>query len=251
MTGTASPLGFGHAIAVEYARNNADHVYLVDIAADQSETEKAVGDAGATPVVLQVDLKDEEAVVAMFERIATDHSDRLATLVNNAGLVDARRPGPEPRTNWIDGTAAEIRMMFNVNVIGPMICVREAVPLFVNNGSGAIVNISSIGGRFGSKGCPIEYSSSKSALIGASRVWAHQLAPINVRSNTICPGPGNTEMWPKLPEEVRQKLLAATPIGRPVEPEELARSAFYYGSDNSGTSTGAVEDKNGGLWFCP
>lgn len=209
----------GHVIvAVDLSPTLADAV--VSLQADGIE---------ARPV--EADLTSAEGRAAVVG--AVEDAGDLRVLVNNAGITrDARI------VNMTDEAFAAV---LEVNLGAAYELSRDLAPLLVQGG--AIVNIASRAylGNFGQ----YNYSLSKGALVGLTRAMALELAPA-VRVNAIAPGLIATEMSMAIPEEVREKMVSAIPLGRMGEPEEVAELVAFLGSDRSSYMTGQVVVLGGG-----
>ncbi|MDP3171438.1 MAG: SDR family NAD(P)-dependent oxidoreductase, partial [Polaromonas sp.] len=139
----------GYAIAVNYSANS--------LAAD--EVVRKIREGGGTAITVHADVADESQVLAMFEKVDAKLG-RLTALVNNAGVVD--------QTSRVDGmSVARLKRMFDINVIGTMVCAREAVKRMstrFGGAGGAIVNVSSVAARLGAPGQYVDYAAAKGAV---------------------------------------------------------------------------------------
>ena len=139
----------GYAVAVNYSANS--------LAAD--EVVRKIREGGGTAITVQADVADEAQVLAMFEKVDAKLG-RLTALVNNAGVVD--------RTERVDGmSVARLKRMFDINVIGTMVCAREAVKRMstrYGGAGGAIVNVSSVAARLGAPAQYVDYAAAKGAV---------------------------------------------------------------------------------------
>ena len=161
----------------------------------------------------------------------------LHGLINNAGIY-------QPST-LMDTDAALFERHFRINQLGPFLGMKAVVPLMERSGGGAIVNISSVAGLRGSPGA-IAYSATKWALRGMTKAAAIDLAPRNIRVNSIHPGPIDTEMLNvRTPEQNRQRL-ASVPMKRRGTAEEVADLVLFLVSDESRYITGAEIAIDGG-----
>lgn len=236
---TGAGAGLGLAIAETFAREGA-HVFVTD--RDEERAIKAVAaivarDGRATG--LAVDVRDGEAVQAMFASV-DDSFGRLDVLVNNAGIThrgDARHLTDE---QWRD--------VVEVNVHGTVRCARDALPLLRAAGRSSIINLSSImGGRHIRQLAP--YSTTKAAIAALSRSLAVEYASYGVRVNYLCPGYVETDLTERVLRNpaVRKALLAQTPMGRFAEPQDVANAALFLASDESAFITGAGLTVDGGM----
>jgi 3-oxoacyl-[acyl-carrier protein] reductase len=164
---------------------------------------------------------------------------RIDILVNNAGVVI-----PRP---FFEKTVADWEKTLSVNLIGLFLCCQTAAKYMLQQKSGKIVNISSIRGidHCGREGV-MDYSASKTAVIGLTKTMAKELAPyINV--NTVAPGHTKTEMTAPLPEEIKQNMIQGSYLKRMAEPEDIAKAILFMASDDADFITGQVLLVDGGF----
>jgi 3-oxoacyl-[acyl-carrier protein] reductase len=188
---TGGSRGIGRAIAESLVRQGSS---VVITGRHGKDLEKVSGEIGAHPIVADV---GEEADVIRSVKEAVAHLGGLDGLVNNAGI------GAFMKVEELD--AGEFRRVFAVNVLGPALMTREAIPHFRRAGGGDIVNISSTSGLKGGKGSTI-YSASKFALRSMSESWREELRPDNIRVILVNPsyvqtGFGRRGKPPKLEEK--------------------------------------------------
>lgn len=239
---TGGSRGIGAAVARQAAAAGW-HVainYTRDAAAAEAVAQQ-VRAAGRRAVTLQADVADEAQVEAMFTRL--DAEGRLGGLVNNAGIV-----GPAQRLVEMD--LARWRRMFDVNVIGTMLCARAAVRRLstrLGGAGGAIVNLSSVATRLGSPAQYVDYAASKGAVDVFTLGLARELAAEGVRVNAVSPGIIDTEIHASggQPERARQ-LAPAIPMQRPGTADEIAAAILWLLSDAASYTTGAVLEVTGG-----
>ena len=164
---------------------------------------------------------------------------RIDILVNNAGVVI-----PRP---FFEKTVADWEKTLSVNLIGLFLCCQAAAKYMLQQKSGKIVNISSIRGidHCGREGV-MDYSASKTAVIGLTKTMAKELAPyINV--NTVAPGHTKTEMTAPLPDEIKQNMIEGSYLKRMAEPEDIAKAILFMASDDADYITGQVLLVDGGF----
>lgn len=222
----------GYAVAVNYAR---DAAAAEAVAAD-------VRAQGAPALCIQADVSDEAQVVRMFGRIDADLG-RLTALVNNAGIVDATQ-------RVEDMSAARLRRMFDINVIGSILCAREAVRrMSLRHGGhgGAIVNVSSAASRIGSAGQYVDYAAAKGAIDVFTVGLAREVAADGIRVNAVRPGLIETDIHASggLPDRVRD-LAPQVPMQRGGRPEEVAEAIVWLLSHAASYTTMALLDVSGG-----
>jgi 3-oxoacyl-[acyl-carrier protein] reductase len=228
VTGAAG--GIGRAICRRLAAAGAT-VLAVDVADRLGATVADLESSGAAVVAVQADLTTEgglDAVLGSLDRAGT----ALRTIVNNAGITRDSR--------LVNMVAEDFRDVLEVNLGVSHRLIERVLPRFEH---GTIVNISSRAylGNFGQ----FNYSMSKGALVGLTRALALALAPA-VRVNAVAPGLIGTEMSMAIPEDVREKMVSAIPLGRMGRPEEVAETVAFLASDDSAYITGEVITVGGG-----
>lgn len=222
----------GYAVAVNYTANS--------LAAD--EVVRQIRQAGGTAITVQADVADESQVLAMFEKVDAKLG-RLTALVNNAGVVD--------RTERVDGmSVARLKRMFDINVIGTMVCAREAVKRMstrYGGAGGAIVNVSSAAARLGAPAQYVDYAAAKGAVDVFTLGLAKEVAAEGIRVNAVRPGIIETDIHASggLPDRART-MAPQVPMQRAGSADEVAQSIVWLLSDQSSYTTGALLDIAGG-----
>jgi NAD(P)-dependent dehydrogenase (short-subunit alcohol dehydrogenase family) len=222
----------GYAVGINYVRDESSAIKL----------KKELENTGARAIVVPGDVSIETDVIRMFE--AVDRSlGRLTALVNNAGIVDIS-------TRVENMTAARLQRMLAVNVVGSFLCAREAIkrmaPRFGGEG-GAIVNVSSAAAKLGSPGDYVDYAASKGAIDTFTLGLAKEVASDRIRVNGVRPGVIRTEIHATSGDPSRVDRIGATaPLGRPGEPDEVARAIIWLLSDEASYTTGTTLDVTGG-----
>jgi len=222
----------GWAVAVNYTANS--------LAADQ--VVRDIRAAGGTAIAVQADVSHEAQVLAMFDKV-TAKLGPLTGLVNNAGIVDM--------TARLDEMSVERwRRMFDINVIGSLLCAREAVRRMStqHGGSGgSIVNMSSAASRLGSPGQYMDYAASKGAIDTFTIGLAKEVAAEGIRVNAVRPGLIETELHASggLPDRVRD-LAHQVPIQRGGSALEVAQAIVWLLSDEASYTTMSFLDVSGG-----
>jgi NAD(P)-dependent dehydrogenase (short-subunit alcohol dehydrogenase family) len=220
---TGSSTGIGRATAVSLAGLGAKVVVnYASSADDAAETLSMVEAAGGSGIVVQADVTDEAAVVAMLARARDELGGPISILVNNAGTS---RFVP---FHQLDDLTDDIwDETYRTNVVSAYRCIRLCVPDMRSAGSGVVVNVASIAGVL-SIGSSLAYAASKAALVNMTRGLARTLAPV-VRVNAVAPGYVDSAWWERRggmsPEQVdrqRAGAAAATPLQVATQPEEIA-----------------------------
>lgn len=164
---------------------------------------------------------------------------RIDILVNNAGIAVSRP--------FFEKTVDDWEKTLRVNLIGVFLCAQAAAKYMLEQKSGKIINISSIRGieHCGREGV-MDYSASKTAVIGLTKTMAKELAP-HINVNTVAPGHTKTEMTKSLPEEVKRNMIEGSYLKRMAEPEEIAKAILFMASDDANFITGQVLLVDGGF----
>ncbi|MDX6398528.1 MAG: hypothetical protein QOJ43_1936 [Gaiellaceae bacterium] len=189
------------------------------------------------------DVTDEEAVAELFARVGA-----VDLLVNNAGVAES---APLART-----TLAGWRRQLDVNATGAFLCTRAVVPGMVERGSGRVVTVASTAGLVGAR-YVAAYTASKHAAVGLMRAVAAEVAGTGVTANAVCPSYVRTPMTERTldriseqtgrsREEALASLEASTPLGRLLEPEEVAEAVWYLASDAAAAVNGQALVLDGG-----
>jgi NAD(P)-dependent dehydrogenase (short-subunit alcohol dehydrogenase family) len=239
---TGASRGIGAAVARQAAA--AGWHVAVHCARDAAAAEAVAADvraAGRQALVVRADVADEAALLAMFARI--DDAGGLSGLVNNAGVVDVAQRVDEMST-------ARLQRMLAVNVLGPMLCAREAVRrLSTRHGGpgGPIVNLSSAAARLGSPAQYVDYAASKGAIDVFTLGLAREVAAEGVRVNAVRPGIIETDIHASGGDPGRAARLGPqVPIGRAGRADEVAAAVVWLLSDGASYTTGALLDVAGG-----
>lgn len=222
----------GWSVAVNYTANS--------LAAD--EVVRQIRAAGGQAMSVQADVAEEDQVLRMFEHIDAKFG-RLTGLVNNAGVVDVTARVDEM-------SVARWKRMFDINVIGSMICAREAVRrMSTKHGGegGSIVNVSSAASRLGSPGQYVDYAAAKGAIDAFTIGLAKEVAAEGVRVNAVRPGLIETNIHSSggLPNRVKD-LQHLVPMQRGGTADEVAQSIVWLLSDAASYTTMSLIDVSGG-----
>lgn len=220
VTGAAS--GIGLATARAFAEAGAA-VAVIDIDEDASKREAAsIRARGGSAIGIGCDVADEEAVAAMVDQTVSELGG-LDAAFNNAGLQ-------YPAKDTADAVPSEFDHVIAVNLRGVFTCMKYELQHMVKQGSGAIVNCSSVCGLIGSPGQGA-YHASKHGIIGLTRTSALEYARRGIRINAVCPGTIETPlvnaMIERNPDILEQIVTTEQPIGRLGRPEEVAAAVLW------------------------
>ena len=222
----------GHPVCVNYRANRAAAQGVV----------RAIEDSGGRAIAVEGDVASEPDVLRLFDTAAAKLGP-VTGLVNNAGIL-------ERQVRLDEMEAARLERVFAINVIGAMLCAREAVRrMSTRHGGrgGAIVNVSSMASRLGSPGEYIDYAASKGAVDSLTIGLAKEVASEGIRVNAVRPGVIYTEIHASGGEPGRvDRVKSNVPMQRGGQPEEVARAILWLLSDESSYSTGTFIDVSGG-----
>jgi 3-oxoacyl-[acyl-carrier protein] reductase len=234
---TGSAQGIGREIALAFAKEGAD-VVISDINPEKaSKTSAEIEALGRKSMAIELDVtaypKVEEAVNKILDKFG-----KVDILVNNAGIT---KDGLLLRMSEADWDA-----VINVNLKGTFNCTKAVSRPMVKQHSGRIINIASIIGIIGNPG-QANYSASKAGIIALTKTTAKELASRNINVNAVAPGYIQTEMTAKLPEELKQKMLALIPLNRLGSPADVAAVCLFLASEEAGYITGQTIVVDGGM----
>src|SRR5579859_3850587 len=243
----------GARVVVNYSRSEAAALDLVakllkhlssepvEIEADVSNEDlsaRLLEDGQPPAIAIQADVSDPLQATYLIEE-TIHHFGRIDVLVNNAGINIDRSMKNLTVQDWDKVIQVDLNSYFYT--------VKAALPYFMQQKSGKIINISSVNGETGSFG-QANYSAAKAGIIGFTKTAALEMARYNVTVNAICPGYVATEMFETIPEKTKEALLARIPLGRAGRPQEVARAVRYLIVDGD-YYTGESLSMNGGVYM--
>lgn len=234
VTGGAS--GIGLAIAEKFSKNN---IFSIVVGRDLAKLSAAQKILGETSTTIQLDLTDLKSIPSFVKNIAEQYG-HIDILVNNAGI--------NMKKEFTDVTDEDFQSILHTNVAAVFALSREVVKVMSLQGSGNIINISSMAALYGIPKV-IAYTASKSAIEGMTKAMAVELSPKGIRINAIAPGFIATDMSAKAlnsDPERKQKVMGRTPMGFLGKTEDVADAALFLATDSSKYITGTSIRVDGG-----
>lgn len=236
---TGASRGIGKAVAKLLA--TAGHRVIVT-ARNVEKLEETAGEiraAGGEAYVIAMDLGSAESITEAIGRGAKDFG-RIDILVNNAGITK-------------DGLAVRMKtadwdQVLKTNLTGAFVATQQVLQGMMRERWGRIVNISSVVGEMGNAG-QANYVASKAGLIGLTKALAQEVGSRNITVNAVAPGFIETDMTHVLSQELKDKMVANTPLKRIGSPEDVAHAVKFLVSDEAAFITGHVLDVNGGIYM--
>ena len=234
---TGAGRGIGKTIALKLAVSGADTI-LVDMSPQMDDVRKEIEGMNRKCLTFQVDVTDLEAIYAMVNNIIEELGE-IHILVNNAGITQDNlfmRMKPEQWSKVID-----------VNLNGVFNVTKAVIRSMVKQRYGKIINISSVVGFSGNQG-QVNYSSTKSALVGFTKSLAREVGTRGVTVNAVAPGFIDTAMTQALNESQQEAILQQIPLGRMGDAGDIANAVAFLASKEASYITGTVLHVNGGMY---
>ncbi len=234
---TGAGQGIGQATAFRLAQEGAA-IGVFDRNPETAEaTARTIKEAGGKAMPLVADVADTEAVANCVRNFHSDFG-RIDVLVSNAGFD---RPG-----GFLKIGPEDFLAVLGVHLLGAVNCCRACGPIMINQKDGRIVLVSSIYGKFGSKG-ESAYVSAKAGLVGLTKSLAREWALRGIRVNAVLPGLTDTPtIRDVLGPKYKEAIIAETPLGRSADPAEIASAIAFLVSDDASFITGATLEVTGG-----
>jgi NAD(P)-dependent dehydrogenase (short-subunit alcohol dehydrogenase family) len=231
---TGGAQGIGFAVAQRFAASGAK-VVLWDI--DEALLAKAKATLGTAASTARVELTDAELVAQAAAAVVATHG-RIDILVNNAGITGGNG------ATW-ELTPEIWRRTVEVNLVAPYLTCRAIVPTMLKQGYGRIVNVASVAGKEGNPNAS-HYSASKAGLIALTKSLAKETAQKGVIVNAVAPAAARTAIFDQMTQQHIDYMLSKIPMGRFVEPHEIAAAIAWLSSEDCSFTTGSVLDLSGG-----
>jgi 3-oxoacyl-[acyl-carrier protein] reductase len=236
---TGASRGIGKACALALA-SVGNRVVVAARSADKLEEVAAeIRSGGGEAFAVEMDLASRESIKAALGKAAKEFG-RIDILVNNAGIT---KDGLAVRMKQQDWEA-----VINTNLSGSFYAIQEVLQGMMRQRWGRIINISSVVGEKGNPG-QANYVASKAGLIGLTKSLAQEVGSRNITVNAVAPGFIATDMTHELPDELKHKMIEATPLKRMGTVEEIAAAVRFLASDEAAFITGHVLDVNGGIYM--
>ena len=232
--------GMGREAAVVFTGEGAK-VCVADV--DASLAEETVGLCSGNAFAIEVDVADEDAVVAMYAE-AAERFGGIDVLYNNAGI------SPADDASVLETSVEAWQRVQDVNTKGVFLCCKHGIPYLLERGGGSVINVASFVAILGAATSQISYTASKGAVLSMSRELATQFARQGIRVNALCPGPVETPLLRSIygddPAAVARRQVH-WPTGRLAKPREIVNAALFLASDESSFVNGTAFVVDGGI----
>jgi 3-oxoacyl-[acyl-carrier protein] reductase len=240
---TGGAAGIGKATALRFAEEGAQ-VIICDV--NESTGAELASQLGPAASFYKVNVTSRADVQAWIDAVVAKYG-RIDVIVNNAGIL---RDGQliKFKEGQLLGQMAEadFDQVIAVNLKGVFNCTQAVAPIMARQGSGVILNATSIVGLDGNFG-QTNYVATKSGVIGMTKVWSRELGRFGIRVNAVAPGFIATEMVTAMPEKILDGMKARTPLSRLGEPRDIANAYLFLASDDASFITGETLRVDGGI----
>ena len=240
---TGGAAGIGKATALRFMEEGAE-VVICDVSeALGQETARELGESAA---FYHVNVASREEVQEWVDAVLAKYG-RVDVLVNNAGVL---RDGQliKFKEGELTGQMAEtdFDLVISVNLKGVFNCTQAVAPVMAKQGSGVILNATSVVGLDGNFG-QTNYVATKAGVVGMTKVWSRELGKFGIRVNAVAPGFIATDMVNSMPEKILEGMRSRTPLRRLGEPREIANAYLFLASDEASFITGETLRVDGGI----
>ena len=235
ITGAGS--GIGRQTALLFAKEGAKVAIAGRTAEKLEDACREIGENGGEAIFISCDVSRREDADEIVKKTMNEFG-RIDILVNNAGVNKDALVTKMTKEQW--------NGVIEVDLTGAFNCIQAVADVMISQGSGVIINASSISGIYGNIG-QVNYASAKAGLIGLTKTLAKELGKKGVRVNAVAPGFTITPMTSKVPEKILAMMKEKTPLHRLAEPIDIAYAYLYLASDEARYVNGAVLSVDGGL----
>ena len=232
---TGGAQGIGKETAKQFLQEGA---WVVICDYDESAGSNAIEELKSEHVTfLQVDVTDSSQIEEMVQTTIGMHG-RIDVLINNAGITLDGFLTKMKETDW--------EKVIAVNLSGVFKCTKAVAPIMLNQGSGVILNASSVVGLYGNIG-QTNYAATKAGVIGLTKSWAKEFGPKGIRVNAVAPGFIETGMTASVPEKILNVMKEKTPLKKLGKPADIASAYLFLASDQANYINGTILSVDGGL----
>jgi len=234
---TGGGSGIGRETGILFAKEGAK-VVIADVNEKRgAETVELIKNAGGEAFFAKLDVSNREQAKQVVKETIAKYG-RVDVLINNAGIIQDALVVKMTEEQW--------DKVININLKGPFNCIQAVVEQMISQGSGVILNISSIVALYGNVG-QTNYAATKAGLVGMTKTLAKELGKKGIRVNAVAPGFIYTPMTETMPEKILEMMKEKTPLKRLGTPADVASTLLFLASDDASFINGAVISVDGGL----
>ncbi len=234
---TGGGSGIGRETGILMAKQGA-RIVVADVNEKAgAETVEIIKKDGGEAFFAKLDVSNRDQIKQVINETIERYS-RIDVLINNAGIIQDALVAKMTEEQW--------DKVVNINLKGPFNCIQAVVEQMIKQGSGVIINISSIVALYGNVG-QTNYAATKAGLIGMTKTLAKELGKKGIRVNAVAPGFIHTPMTATVPDKILEMMKEKTPLRRLGQPEDVANALLFLSSDEASFINGAVLSVDGGL----